>query len=256
MKENNQPIGIFDSGVGGLTVASEIIKALPHENIIYLGDTARVPYGTRSREVITEFALELVRFLVNKKVKCLVIACNTISSISLKEIKKISPVPVIDVISPTLKAARNQGRVGVIGTRGAISAGAYARGASVAVACPLFVFLAEEGMTSGVAAEEIARGYLLALKKAKINTLILGCTHFPLLRAVIAKTMSSKVKLVESGPPTAKYLRQFLQKNGLSRKSGKPKYEFYFTDNPGRVTKVAANFFGKKLPGKIVKIEL
>lgn len=258
MKKENQPIGILDSGVGGLTVAAEIIKVLPHENIIYLGDTARVPYGTRSKGVITRFALELVHFLVGQKVKCLVVACNTISATALATVKKASPVPVIDVISPTLAAAKSQGRVGVIGTRSTINSGAYASVSRLAVACPLFVPLAEEGMTKGIATEEIARGYLLALKKAKIDTLILDCTHFPLLRRVIAKTMGSKVKLVDSGEPTAKYLKNFLQQNGLlaNPPAGGPKYQFFFTDAPERVAKVAKNFFGRKLPGKVTKIEL
>lgn len=253
---NNQPIGIFDSGVGGLTVAKAVIEQLPNENIIYLGDTARIPYGTRSREVVTKFALQLVKFLLAKKVKALVVACNTISANSLDEIKKISSVPVIDVISSTLEEARDQGKVGVIGTKGTIDSGAYSSVAQFARACPLFVPLAEEGMTSGPAVGEIARGYLLGLKRAKIDTLILGCTHYPLLHHVIAKTMGAQVKLVESGKPTAQKLREILQKKGLLAIKSKPSYEFYFTDNLDRVKKVAEKFFGQKLPGKVVRIEL
>lgn len=232
----------------------EIIKELPNESIVYLGDTARIPYGTRSKEVIVKFALELVNFLLKKNVKMLVVACNTISANALEEIKKISPVPVIDVISATKKIVT--GRAGVIATAGTISSGAYASVAKFSQVCPLFVPLAEEGMTSGLAVEEITRGYLSGLKKAQIDTLILGCTHYPLLRSVIAKTMGAKVKLIESGEPTARKLHEILQRNGLLRSEQKPFYEFYFTDSPEKVVKIAERFFGQKLPGKIIKIEL
>ncbi|MBI3558778.1 glutamate racemase [Candidatus Gottesmanbacteria bacterium] len=254
MRKNNLPIGIFDSGIGGLTVVKEIVRELPNESIIYLGDTARIPYGTRSKEVIVKFSLELVNFLLTKNVKALVVACNTISANALEEIKKISPVPVVDVISATKKIVT--GRAGVIATAGTISSGAYASVAKFSQACPLFVPFAEEGITSGTAIEEIARGYLSGLKKAKIDTLILGCTHYPLLRSVIAKTMGNKVQLIESGEPTAKKLREILQKSGLLQTKLKPHFEFYFTDNPERVVKTAEKFFGQKLPGKIIKIEL
>lgn len=252
--KNNLPIGVFDSGIGGLTVVREIIKELPNESIVYLGDTARIPYGTRSKEVIIKFALELVNFLLIKDVKVLVVACNTISANALEEIKKISPVPVIDVISATKKIVT--GRAGVIATAGTISSGAYASVAKFAQSCPLFVPLAEEGMTSGLAVEEIARGYLSGLKKVKIDTLILGCTHYPLLRSVIAKTMGSKVKLIKSGEPTADKLHEFLTQKGLLAQNSEPRFEFYFTDDPEKVSKIAERFFGQKLPGKIIKIEL
>jgi glutamate racemase len=255
-KLNNQPIGVFDSGVGGLTVVKEIVKVLPNESIIYLGDTARVPYGTRSREVITKFARQLTRFLLNKNVKCLVVACNTISASALAEIRRISPVPVVDVISSTIEAGRFGKKVGVIGTEGTISSAAYTPVAKLSAACPLFVPLAEEGMTQGLAAEEIARGYLSGLKKAGIDTLILGCTHFPLLYSTIAKTMGSNVRLVVAGYPTARKLRQVLREKGLLRPESKPTYKFYFTDAPERVTKIATTFLGSKLPGRIFKIDL
>ncbi len=254
MNLNNHPIGVFDSGIGGLTVVKEIIKELPNESLIYLGDTARIPYGTRSKEIVTKFALELVNWLLAKNVKALVVACNTISANALSQIKNISPVPVIDVISATKEIVT--GKAGVIATAGTISSGAYSDIAKYSQVCPLFVPFAEEGVTSGAAIEEIARGYLSSFQKAKIDTLILGCTHYPLLRSVIAKTMGDKVKLIESGEPTAHKLREILQKNKLLATNLKPTYEFYFTDNPERVARVAETFFGKKLPGKIVKIDL
>lgn len=251
MSLKNNPIGVFDSGIGGLTVVKEIIRELPKESLIYLGDTARIPYGTRSPEIIRKFALELVNFLLKKEVKALVVACNTISANALAQIKKISPVPVIDVIGPTLASAK--GKIGVIATTSTINSMAYGSKASLARACPLFVPLVEEGMVEGFAVETIARGYLLPFKKAQIDTLILGCTHYPLLRNVIAKTMGKNITLIESGQPTAKKLRQILTKNSLLTTNPKPKYEFYFTDQPKLNLK---NFFGQPLPGKIAKIEL
>lgn len=256
MTKNSQSIGVFDSGVGGLTVVKEIIKELPNESLIYLGDTARIPYGTRSREVVTKFALELVRFLLTKNVKALVVACNTISANSLREIKKMASVPVVDVISPTLEEASGQSRVGVIGTRGTINSRAYNSVAKYSQACPLFVPLAEEGLTEGIAVGEIARGYLSDLRKAKIDTLILGCTHYPLLHRIIAKTMGDKVTLIESGKPTAKRLHEVLRENDLLAQNQKPHLEFYFTDTPERVAKIAEKFFCQKLPGKIMRVEL
>ena len=261
----NLPIGVFDSGVGGLTVVKEIIKELPNERLIYLGDTARVPYGTRSREVIQKFALELTRFLLSKKVKCLVVACNTMSANALPAIKSISPVPVLDVIFPTVAAAvekSKSGRIGVIGTAGTVSSGAYNRelkpfGVKVfSVACPLFVPLAEEGMGKNPATELIAREYLLKLSKEQIDTLILGCTHFPLLRQAIGKAIGEKVKLVDSGKPTAMALRIILRDKDLLSDQAEPAYEFYFTDALDKASAAARNFFGGRLPGKIVKISL
>ncbi|OGE43231.1 glutamate racemase, partial [Candidatus Daviesbacteria bacterium RIFCSPLOWO2_01_FULL_36_8] len=180
---NNNPIGIFDSGIGGLTVAKEIVKLLPNESIIYLGDTARVPYGTRSKEVVTEFAKELTAFLLKRNVKALVVACNTVSAVALSEIEKISPVPVIEVVKPAViravKVTRNK-KIGVIGTSGTIHSKAYETAIKaldpgievISVGCPLFVPLAEEGM-NGQATKLIAYDYLVEIIKSKIDTLVL-----------------------------------------------------------------------------------
>lgn len=255
---NDLPIGVFDSGIGGLTVLKDLISELPKESFIYLGDTARIPYGTRSPETVTKFALELVDFLLKRKVKALVVACNTISANSLPAIKKRSSVPVVDVISTTLEAVSklDRRRVGVIGTRGTINSGAYAAVAEFSQSCPLFVPLAEEGMTTGPTTEAIAREYLSKLKKEKIDTLILGCTHFPLLQKSIAKVMDGKVRLITSGEPTAKKLHEILAHKGLLAQKSKPRFEFYFTDAITHVGSVAERFFGKKLPGKIARIEI
>jgi glutamate racemase len=264
---NNNPIGIFDSGIGGLTVAKEIVKQLPNENIVYLGDTARVPYGTRSKEIITKFSLELVDFLLRRKVKCLVVACNTISSVALSEIEKVSPIPVIGVVKPAAKKAvsvtKNK-KIGVIGTPGTIQSKAYELEIKnidseievYSVACPLFVPLAEEGLHSHKAAKLIADDYLKKIISADVDTLVLGCTHYPLLLQTIAETVGSKVTLIDSAKPTTGELIRILQEKNLLSDSNDPKYEFLVTDAPDRVQKVAARFFGSahKFASKLVSI--
>ncbi|MBI2337895.1 glutamate racemase [Candidatus Daviesbacteria bacterium] len=264
---NNNPIGIFDSGIGGLTVVKEIIRVLPDENIVYLGDTARVPYGTRSKEVITKFALELVNFLLKREVKFLVVACNTISATCLNEIIKVSPVPVLGVVDPTIEFAvgmtKNK-KVGVIGTAGTINSRAYdqrilqgnAKIKVSSVACPLFVPIAEEGLADHQVARLIATDYLKDLRNNGIDTLILACTHYPLMRKIIEETMGSEVVLIDSAKPTAKKLKQVLKENNLLSKKKNPKYEFYVTDAPERVLKVASRFFGNVLNGYLKKITL
>lgn len=256
MKTNNLPIGVFDSGIGGLTVVKEIIKELPNESLIYLGDTARIPYGTRSKEVITRFALELANFLLARKVKCLVVACNTISANSLDEIKKISPVPVVDVISSTLEDAQGRGRIGVIGTTSTINNSRAYDGCVYRKACPLFVPLAEEGMDGEPATDLIARGYLADLSDKEVDILILGCTHFPMLLSSIVKTTGEKITLITSGPSTARRLYQILEEKDLLAGKAKSHYEFYFTDSPEKAAGIGQKFLGQKLPGKVRKINL
>ena len=264
---NNNAIGIFDSGIGGLTVAKEIAKKLPQESLIYIGDTARVPYGTRSKEIVTKFALELANFLIRRKVKCLVVACNTISSLSLDEIKRISPVPVVDVVKPAVKKAisitKNK-RIGVIGTQGTILSGAYQNEIKkidpkirvFSVACPLFVPLAEEGLQKHKATKLVAEDYLDELAAFKIDTLILGCTHYPILYQAIVEAIGPKVALVDSAEPTTEELERILYEAGLLSENNFPKYEFFVTDAPQRVFKVASHFFGKKLNSMLKKITL
>lgn len=264
---DNNPIGVFDSGIGGLTVAKEIVKQLPHESIIYLGDTARVPYGTRSKEIVIKFALELVNFLLRRKVKCLVVACNTISAVALDQLKNISPVPILDVIGPAVEkgviTTKNK-RMGVIGTFGTIQSGAYALqikkidpGIEVfSVSCPLFVPLAEEGLHKHKATKLIAEDYLDELVASKIDTLILGCTHYPLLYDTIAEILGPKVSLIDSTQPTIESLEKVLEEKGLLSENNTPTYEFYVTDAPGRVYQVTRRFFGGELKGKIKKISL
>lgn len=264
---NKNPIGIFDSGIGGLTVTREVINALPYESIVYLGDTARIPYGTRSKEVITKFALELVNFLLKKGVKVLVVACNTISANSLEEIKKVSPVPVIGVIKPAIKAAietTKNNKIGVIGTPGTINSKSYETGIKnadssmevVSVAAPLFVPIAEEGFSEHIATAMIAQEYLKEIKSSGVDTLILGCTHYPLLDDVIQKTVGDSITLVDSAKPTAEELKKILEDNDLLTDEKNPEYKFFVTDAPERVYKVASTFFGDELDDSIEKVTL
>ncbi|OGE41938.1 glutamate racemase [Candidatus Daviesbacteria bacterium RIFCSPLOWO2_01_FULL_39_12] len=263
----NNPIGIFDSGIGGLTVAKEIIKQLPNESLIYIGDTARVPYGTRSKEIVTKFALELVDFLLRRKVKCLVVACNTISAYALSEIKKVSPVPVVDVLQPVvdraIKTTKNK-KIGVIGTQGTIQNRAYDLAIKkldpkikiVSCACPLFVPMAEEGLNHHQATKLIAREYLSDVIGGGIDTLILGCTHYPLLDEAIREAVGKGVILIDSAGPTVTELKKVLSEKNLLSNNPYLKYEFFVTDVPERVYQVASRFFGSDLKDKIRKVTL
>lgn len=267
MNTKEKPIGIFDSGIGGLTVLREILEVLPNESLIYLGDTARVPYGTRGKEVIERFALELTGFLVKKDVKFLVVACNTISATCLVEVEKNSPVQVLGVINPAVKEAvkvSREGRIGVIGTRATVGSGVYEKEIKklnpqakvVSQACPLFVPLAEEGLVGSEATKIIAQDYLSSLSPAEIDTLILGCTHYPALRDTIQGVVGSSVKLIDSAKPTALELKNTLAQNDLLNDGANVKSEFYVTDAPERVSQVAVDFLGQVLPGSLKKIDL
>ena len=261
---NSNPIGVFDSGIGGLTVAREIVKQLPKESIIYLGDTARVPYGTRGKEVIIQFAKELASFLLKRHVKCLVVACNTISAVALDEIEKISSVPVIGVVRPAARNAvgmtKNK-RIGVIGTQGTIRSKAYEQEIKkidpsievFSVGCPLFVPLAEEGLDQHEATKLVAEDYLEEIVKSGIDTLILGCTHYPLLLETIAETVGKGVTLVDSAGPTAEELNRMLAEKNLLSDSQNPTLEFWVTDAPEQVFRIASRFFGTDLNSKIKK---
>lgn len=265
---SNLPVGIFDSGIGGLTVAKEIIKTLPNESIIYFGDTARVPYGPRSKETITKFALQIANFLVKQKVKAIVIACNTISALSYDEVKSfVSPIPTLGVIKPAVREAikktKNK-KVGVIGTFGTINSDSYQKllhfynsdAQIFSGACPLFVPMAEEGLGSHQATKLIAKEYLKEFIDSGVDTLLLGCTHYPLLMDAISETMGPKVNLVDSAQPTAIMLKEMLTQLDLLSDNPTPSYKFYVTDAPERVIKVASKFFGEDLTKKIEKVSL
>lgn len=254
-----RPVGIFDSGVGGLTVFNEVEKLLPREEIIYFGDTARVPYGTKSKETVTKFSVENVEFLMKHDVKLVLVACNTVSSLSLEFLKRCFRVPIIGVIGPGAKNAvsitRNN-RIGVIGTKATISSGAYEKAVKkislkisvYSQSCPLFVPLAEEGWINEKATRDIASIYLTPLRKKGIDTLILGCTHYPLLKNAIKKVMGSGILLVDSAQEVAKEARAVLDANGLlNMAGGKKKHKFFVSDEPEHFVRLGERFLKRKI---------
>ncbi len=252
------PIGVFDSGIGGLTVVRRLLDILPHENIVYFGDTARVPYGNKSAEVVREYAVQDARFLLSKGVKIIVIACNTASAVAMDVVRARATVPTIGVIEPTAAEALRISRskeIGVIGTLSTINSSAYASALTsvdagtkvVTQACPLFVPLAEEGLFDHPATDLIAKEYLSGFV-GKVDVMILGCTHYPLLRRAISSALNGEVGLVDAGEATAKSVQSLLSKNGmLNRQKGRPLLEFYVSDFPQKFNEIAERFLGMKL---------
>lgn len=241
----NAPIGVFDSGVGGLTVAREIMRQMPNERIVYFGDTARVPYGSKSKETIIRYSRQIIRFLRTKNVKAIVIACNTASAYALDTVEAELDIPIIGVVKPGAKVAAETTRnnkIGVIGTEGTISSGIYSdflhiRNKNINVlgkACPLFVPLVEEGWAKDSVTKEVAKRYLEELKESGIDSLILGCTHYPLLRSTIRTVMGEKVTLVNPAYETAIELKELLEQNKLINSQKQPSdgsgYAFYVSD--------------------------
>jgi glutamate racemase len=255
----HRPIGVFDSGIGGLTVVRALRAALPGEEILYFGDSARVPYGTKSPETVLRFARECVAFLGRRGVKLLVVACNTASAVALPHLESELAIPMIGVIHPGVRAAIHRsrgGRIGVIGTEGTVASGAYRRaleesGHAVEIherACPLFVPLVEEGWTEGDVPLRVARTYLAPLLEQGIDTLILGCTHYPLLRGVIREIAGGGVELVDSADETARETAAQLRRLGLtqSRASG-GRCRVFVSDRPRRFAEIGAAFLGEAL---------
>lgn len=248
------PVGVFDSGVGGLTVAREIMRQLPNEKIVYFGDTARVPYGSKSKDTILRYSRQIVRFLKTKGVKAIVVACNTASALALEEIRHEIDMPIIGVVKPGAKVAVEKtvnGKVGVIATEATISSGLYtdyikAQDDKIIVygkACPLFVPLVEEGWLKDSVTEEVAGRYLSELKNENIDTLVLGCTHYPLLRNMIGKLMGDEVTLVNPAYETAVSLGELLEKEGLAagneNRYASEMYDFYVSDAAEKFKKFA-----------------
>lgn len=242
---DNRSIGIFDSGLGGLTVLKEIMELMPGESLVYFGDNGRAPYGTKSKDTVIKYTLQDIRFLLNHDIKMIVIACNTASALSLDIIRENVTIPVIEVIEPGAKTGvmnTKNGKIGVIGTTATVNSGAYEMAikkidTSIRVyskACPLFVPLVEEGPVwwENEVAYKIALEYLLPLKHEKIDTLVLGCTHYPLLQRVIASVMGDEVKLVSSAFEVARVVKNIIEKNGIRRDEKiKSVYRFYTSDS-------------------------
>ena len=266
---DNRPIGVFDSGVGGLTVVKEINNLLPNENIIYFGDTARVPYGSKSKATIIKYSKQITRFLLTKEVKAIVIACNTASAYALEEIKSIFDVPVVGVhlsgaAQTAVKVTRNK-KIGVIGTEGTIRSDIYGKyiysnmpeAEVVGKACPLFVPLVEEGLINDIVTDEMTKRYLKELKEKEVDTLVLGCTHYPMLKDTIQKEMGPNVELINPAYETAKTLKILLEDNNITNNITSNNHEFYVSDMADKY-----NEFAKKIvhytmmPVKQVNIEM
>lgn len=238
----NNPIGVFDSGVGGLTVAREIMRQLPNEDLVYFGDTARVPYGSKSKKTVLKYSRQIVRFLQTKDVKAIVAACNTASALALDEIAKEMDIPVIGVVKPGAKMAvetTKTGNVGIIGTESTVKSGIYndyirelnSEITVVSKACPLFVPLVEEGLLEDRVTDDIVARYLQEMKEYKVDALVLGCTHYPLIRNTIKRFMGDGVHLVNPAFETAKSLKELLmQQELLNTNKHKPEYAYYVSD--------------------------
>ena len=239
------PIGVFDSGLGGLTVLKEIMRQLPGENLVYFGDTARVPYGSKSKNTVCKYSRQIVRFLQTRKVKAIVIACNTASALAMDEIREETELPIIGVVEPGAVMAANTTKtnnIGIIGTESTVKSGIYNKCLHrinpeitvVSKACPLFVPLVEEGLWEDRVTEDIVGRYLHELKEYDIDSLILGCTHYPLLRRTIGREMGDKVNLVNPAYETAKSLKSLLTEKKLLNTAGidlrEPTYDYYVSD--------------------------
>ncbi len=263
---STKPIGVFDSGIGGLTVVRAITSRLPHENIVYFGDTARVPYGPKSPHVVREYAAQDVDFLISHNVKMVVIACNTVSAVGIDIVQQRAGVPVVGMILPGSAAAvRASGgkRIGVIGTRATINSNAYANAVRLRdplvkvfeVECPLFVPLAEEGWLDHQVTNLVAKEYLFPLRLEKIDTLVLGCTHYPVIKPAIAAAIGTNVRLIDSGEAAAEEVEHALDEQGLRNPSSqRPNLQFFVSDIPSKFAEIGERFLGQRL-GRIQRAE-
>ncbi|MBN1823927.1 MAG: glutamate racemase [Endomicrobiales bacterium] len=266
-RKNARPVGIFDSGLGGLTVMASVIKRLPNENVVYFGDTAHVPYGSKSAETVIKYSTDIADFLAKKNVKMIVVACNTASAVATKKLRSKFGVPVIEVILPgaetAAKTTRN-GKVGVIGTEGTIGSSCYKKAirkidGSISVfgkACPLFVPLVEEGWLNHNITKQVAKEYVRPLLDKNIDTLVLGCTHYPLIKRVIRSVAGVRIKLIDSADAAARKVEKTLEDMDLKNRSrSKGRREFYVSDIPRKFSEMAKRFLGSAIsPVKKVDI--
>lgn len=266
---DNRPVGVFDSGLGGLTVVKSMLEYLPGENVIYFGDTKRVPYGSRSKETLTEFVTDDINFLLSHNVKAIVIACNTADSVTMKEMRKKFDIPIVGVVEPAAREAANatkNGRIGVIGTTATIESGAYGNrirsfrpGAHVfGLPCPLLVPLVEEGRISpdDAVTVNVLTEYLHPLRLNDVDTLVLGCTHYPLLKPII-KELLPGVKIISSGYASTETLKETLRVNGIENENtGGGRLELYVSDAPERFAKNGGLFIGREISDKVTKTDI
>ncbi|MDF2522914.1 MAG: glutamate racemase [Clostridiales bacterium] len=256
---DNRPIGVFDSGLGGLTVLKEIMELIPSESVVYFGDCGRVPYGTKSKETVIKYTLQDIRFLLNHDIKMIVIACNTASAYSLQMVKHSFDIPVVEVIHPgaltAVRTTKNK-KVGVIGTTGTICSGAYEKEINkidseievFSKDCPLFVPLVEEGWWNNDIAYRVAQEYLIPLKNEGIDTLVLGCTHYPLLQETISRVMGDKVLLVSSAQEAAKTVKNVIDTNNFARDGQiQPVYRYYTSDSVERFETLGSSFLNRSI---------
>lgn len=264
---DNRPIAVFDSGIGGLTVLKEIIEQLPGEDIIYFGDTARIPYGTRSKETVIKYVLQSFRFLMTKNIKAIVIACNTATALAIEEAREQFDLPIIGVVEPGALAAAGSTKnnsIGVIGTEGTINSNAYQRtirqilptAEIIGISCPLFVPIVEEGWENSDVAYIATQKYLLELKEHNIDTLVLGCTHYPVLRYTIGKVMGPDVKLINPAYETAKLTKNILKEKGLqNEKLDGGDYKYYVSDGPDKFKRIGGNMVRSQI-GIVEKVNI
>ncbi|HET6348204.1 MAG TPA: glutamate racemase [Candidatus Krumholzibacteria bacterium] len=256
---SDKPIGVFDSGIGGMTVLRELIEHLPHESFVYFGDTARLPYGNKSAETVQRFSRENVRLLLDRGVKMVVVACNTATAEALPGLQREFSLPIVGVIDPGVRAAvaaTRNGHIGVIGTAGTIRSGAYQNGIRekrpdahvIPLACPLFVPLVEEGWIDTPVTRLVVENYLSPFVGHTIDTLVLGCTHYPLLKPVIQATLGNDVVLVDSAIETAREVAVVLDEQGLAGKNGGSRFHIILSDTSPAFEDVAARFLGRRVP--------
>ena len=255
---DNRPIGVFDSGIGGLTVVNALTEALPNESIFYVGDTARVPYGNKSRNSIQQFSCEITKWLIEQDCKMIVVACNTVSSLALDELNRQFSIPIIGVIEPVVRHAvntSNNSSIGILGTQATVKSDAYKKCITainsqlniVSQACPLFVPLVEEGWINGKVPHLVASHYLKKFKNMSVDTMILGCTHYPLLKSVISSVLGNKIQLVDSGESTAKVVSDLLYHNKLVSGEQKGGIQCFVTDDAKSFNILAVKFLNKKI---------
>lgn len=255
----DQPIGVFDSGVGGLTVLRELVRMLPGESFVYLGDTARVPYGTKSEETITRYSVEIANYLVMRhEIKMLVVACNTASSLALPALRKIYRIPVVGMIDPCVRrvvALPKRDSIGVIGTSGTIRSGAYEQALRSALPearilcqpCPLLVSLAEEGWMEKQVTRDVVAEYLAPYRTDPPDALILGCTHYPVLKKAISEFLGGGTVLIDSGEEAARVVDVLISESGMKADRGAPVIRFLVTDDPGHFARVGEAFLGGRI---------
>jgi glutamate racemase len=262
LRPADRAIGVFDSGIGGLTVLRALVEELPNEDFIYLGDTARLPYGTKTDEVIIRYSRENTEFLLAKGIKMLVVACNTSSAVALEAIARDTTIPVIGVIEPGARAvvkASRTGKIGVIATEATVASGAYTRTIQslrpraeiYTRACPLLVPLVEEGWTDNDVAERTVSYYLESLKQSGIDALLLGCTHYPLLVAMFERVLGPEVKVLDSATATAAAVRERLRVLKLVRRAAQGTRSFFVTESPERFVRVGRRFFGPQVESAV-----